>query len=177
MRIWIAPVAVLALAAGLTGLARGQSPIPGAAVAKDVPNAGELPDPAITYKVLFDAAKAAPKPDQVNPMLEAVARYVNTLDQWGVPADHRKIAIIFHQGAGQVILNNSAYKERTGSDNPNIALLENLRKAGVELHVCGQGLLANKVEPGMMVPGVKVDLWALTSIVNFQSRGDAFIGN
>jgi intracellular sulfur oxidation DsrE/DsrF family protein len=173
--------ATVALFAATVGLAFAQSdkpmPVPGSGVAKDVANAGELPDGNTTYKVLFDAAKAAPKPDQANAMLDAVARYVNTLDKWGVSAGHRKVAVIVHQGAGQIILKSDVYKERTGSENPNVALIQALQKAGVEFHVCGQGLLANKVQPDMVLPGVQIDLWALVSIVNFQNRGYAFIGN
>ena len=177
----IAPAAILTLALGLTGsvFAQDQKPlaVPGTAVAKEVPNAGELPDPSLTYKVLFDVSKAAPKIDQVNPMLEGLARYVNTLDKWGVPADHRKIAAIFHQGGVQAILTNEAFKERNGHDNPNIALIQALKKAGVEFHLCGQGMLANKIDPKMVLPEVQVDLWAAVTIVNFETRGYVRLGN
>lgn len=181
MNAWITSAAAFAMSLVVAGSAFGQTEkpllIPGSGVAKEVPNAKQLPDPDVTYKVLFDVSKAAPKPDQVNPILEALARYTNTLDKWGVPADHRKLAVIFHQGGGQVVLKNDAYKERTGHDNPNIALIQNLKKAGVEFHVCGQGLEANKIKPNMVLPEVEVDLWALVSIVNFQMQGYARIGN
>ncbi len=177
----IAPAAILTLLIGFTGSAFAQDAkplaVPGAAVAKEVPNAQELPDPNLTYKVLFDVSKAAPKMDQVNPMLEGLARYVNTLDKWGVPADHRKLAVIFHQAGVQVILTNEAYKERNGHDNPNIPLIQALKKAGVEFHLCGQGMLANKIDPKMVLPEVQVDLWALVTIVNFETRGYMRIGN
>ncbi len=158
MYAWITPAALVALSIGLASptFAASEKPlaVPGAAVAKEVPNAKELPDPNMTYKVLFDVSKAATKPDQVNPTLDALARYLNTLDKWGVPPEHRKLAVIFHQTGVQSILNNEVYKERTGKDNPNAALIQNLKKAGVELHVCGQGLLANKIEPNMLLPGI-----------------------
>ena len=171
--------AILAALAGLAGSAFAQKPlaVPGSGVAKDVPNAKELPDPNMTYKVLFDVSKAAPKVDQVNPTLEALARYLNTLDKWGVPAEHRKLAVIFHQGGAEIILTNEAYKERTGHDNPNVALIQALKKAGVEFHACGQGVLANKFERKMILPEIDVDLWALVSIVNFEMQGYARIGN
>ena len=51
----------------------------------------------MTYKVVFSVATAAKKPDEVNPTLEAMARYVNTLAKNGVAADHRRIAAVFHQ--------------------------------------------------------------------------------
>jgi len=180
MYTWITPAAIV-VSIGLAGSTFAQSekplPVPGSGVAKEVPNAKELPDPNLTYKVLFDVSKAAPKPDQVSPVLDLLARYLNTLDKWNVPAEHRKLAVIFHQTGVQAILNNDVYKEKTGHDNPNIALIQNLKKAGVEFHVCGQGLLANKIGPNMILPGIETDLWALVSIVNFQTRGYTRIGN
>ncbi len=171
----------LTLSVALAASAFAQSSRPpavaGYGAVKDVPNANELPDPNMTYKVLFDVSKAAPKIDDVNPVLDALARYLNTLDKWGVPPEHRKLAVIFHQGGDLLILKNDAYKARTGHDNPNIALIQKLEKAGVEFHACGQGVLANKIDPKTILPEVQVDLWALVSIVNFEMRGYARIGN
>ena len=181
MHAWITPTAILALSIGMASptFAQSEKPlaVPGAGVARDVPNAKELPDPNRTYKVLFDVSKAAPKPEQVVPILEGLARYLNTLDKWGVPPEHRKLAVIFHQTGIQAIMNNDTYKERTGKDNPNAALLEKLQKAGVELHACGQGMLANKLQPSMLLPGVQVDLWALVTTVNLELEGYARVGN
>ncbi len=64
-------------------------PIPNGPVAKDVPGAKEMPDPNVTYKVVFDIPSAASKIDEVNPGLETVVRYLNTLAKTGVPAEHR----------------------------------------------------------------------------------------
>ena len=92
--VYTAAILIVAIACG-SGM-RAQSsqalPVPGIDPARDVPGAKELPDPKTEYKVLFDAAAAPAKPSDVNPMLQTVARYVNTLAQRGVPADHRKIA-------------------------------------------------------------------------------------
>src|SRR5579862_4052590 len=117
---------VLTVWMGFAGGMPGQTlAIPGGDVAKDVPGAKELPDPAMTYKVVFDIAKAAPKVEDVNPALNMVVRYVNTLAKNGVPADHRKIAVVFHQGGTEVVLNNEAFQARNqGRDNPNIALIQ-----------------------------------------------------
>lgn len=151
-------------------------PIPDGQVAKVPPGgAKELPDPNMTYKVVFDVATAAPKMDQVNPMLEGVTRFVNTLAEYGVPADHRMIAVVFHQGGTDVVLNNEAYKALHGHDNPNIALIQKMKKAGVDFRVCGQALLARKIDPKTVQPEIEVDLWALTTIVNLEMRGYAHI--
>ena len=152
-------------------------PVPGVDPARDVPGAKLLPDPKTTYKVLFDMAGAAAKPTDVNATLLTSARYVNTLAKAGVASDHRKIAVIIHQGATPSILKNDAFKARNGGqDNPNIAMIQALTKAGVEFHVCGQAVLGAKIDPADIQPEIQLDLWALTTIVDFQQRGYVKIG-
>jgi intracellular sulfur oxidation DsrE/DsrF family protein len=173
--------AVLAALIGLSGSVFAQSdqtlPIPGGEVAKDLPGAKELPDPNMMYKVVFDIATAAPKVDDVNPGLTAVVRYVNTLAKNGVPADHRKIAVVFHRGGTDIVMNNETFKARNqGRDNPNIALIQSMNKAGVDFRVCGQAVLARKIDPKTVMPEIEVDLWALTTLVNLQLRGYVHVG-
>src|SRR5437868_4919778 len=136
-RSWIAGTALWAVSIALSGAALAQSqqnlPIPGGDVAKDVRGAKELPDPNLTYKVVFDVASAAPKPGDLNPGLTGVVRYLNTLAKNGVSPDHRKIAVVLHRDATEIILNNEAFKARNhGQDNPNVALIQTMKKAGVD---------------------------------------------
>ena len=163
-----------------SGQARAQSVgtllIPGEAVARDVAGAHEMPDPNVEFKVLFDVKLVAPEGTAVNPMLQTTARYLNTLAKAGVPADHRKIAVIFHQGGTDIIMNNEAYNARHGQDNPNVALIQALKKAGVEFHVCGQAVLGREIDPKTIMPEIQVDLWALTTIINFELKGYVRIG-
>jgi intracellular sulfur oxidation DsrE/DsrF family protein len=152
-------------------------PVPDAPVAKDIAGAKELPDPNMTYKVVFDIAKGADKIDEVNPTLTAIARFVNTLAKNGVPADHRKIAVVMHQGGTPIVLNNDAFRARyDGHDNPNIPLIRELAKAGVDFRVCGQAVLANKIDPKTIQPEIELDLWALTTLVNLEMRGYVRVG-
>ena len=117
------------------------------------------------------------KPDEIHPTLKTIALYLNTLAHNGVPANHRHIAAVFHQGGGDAVLANDVYKARhDGMDNPNIAMLRELKQAGVDMRVCGQGLLGKKLEPSQVLPGVQVDLWAMTTMVNLQLRGYVRIG-
>jgi intracellular sulfur oxidation DsrE/DsrF family protein len=151
-------------------------PIAGQAPAKDIPGAKELPDPKMDYKVVFSVAANA-KDDEVHPTLKTIALYLNTLAHNGVPANHRHIVAVFHQGGGDAILTNAVYKARHKDvDNPNVAMLEQLKQAGVELRVCGQGLLGKKLDASQVLPGVQVDLWAMTTMVNLQLRGYARVG-
>jgi intracellular sulfur oxidation DsrE/DsrF family protein len=179
-RVWMGSVALIFLA-GFCVSARAQSeqtlPIPGGQVATDIPGAKELPDPNMTYKVVFDVATAAPTMDQVNPGLTVVVRYLNTLAKNGVAADHRKIAVVLHQKSTEIILNNEAFRARNdGHDNPNITLIQKMKKAGVDFRVCGQSVLANRIDPKTIMPEIELDLWALTTLVDLQLRGYVHVG-
>ena len=182
MKLTVVAAAALAvgLVAGSAGMAWSKAnptlPVPSVDAAKDIPNAHELPDPNTTYKLVFSVAQAAKNPDEVNPTLQAIARLVNTLAKNGVSADHRRIAAVFHQGGGEIVMKNDAYRARFGRDNPNIALIHELKQAGVDLRVCGQGLLGRKIDQSQVLPDIQVDLWALTTMVNLQMRGYARIG-
>lgn len=162
-----------------TSVQAGQSgsalPIPGVEPAREVPGAHERPDPSVTYKVVFDLA-APMKADEPYAGLQAVARYVNTLAKAGVPTDHRRIAIVFHQGSTDIVMNSDAFKARYQRDNPNLAMIRALKSAGVDLHVCGQAVLARKIEPSTIQPEIQLDLWALTTLINLQQRGYVRVG-
>ena len=173
-RFWMLALALFFVTT-LSGRALAQSaqklPIPDGPVAQEIPGAKELPGPKMDYKVVFDIAKAAPKPDQVNPGLTGVVRYLNTLAANGVPANHRKIAVVFHQDGTDVVMDNDAFKARYGHDNPNIALIHQMKEAGVDFRVCGQAVLAHKIDPQTINRDIELDLWALTTLVNLQLRG------
>jgi len=153
-------------------------PVPAAPVARDVPGAKELPDKTLTYKILFDVEKGADKPGDINPMLLTAGRFINTLHTYGVPPDRQKIVAVFHGDATDIILNNDAYKVRSnGQDNPNVAIIQSLKKAGVDFRVCGQAVMARKIDPKTIQPEIELDLWALTTITTLEMRGWVRVGS
>ena len=173
---------ILVLASGSFGPARADSAgpplVPGYEAAKDLPGARELPDPKVDYKVVFADGQDAKNPGDVNPMLPTIATYVNTLGKYGVPAEHRHLVIMFHQRTPDIdiVMTNEAYKERYKRDNPNIALIHALKQAGVDIRVCGQGLIGRKIESSQVNPDVQIDLWAMTTLVNLQLKGYVRVG-
>ncbi|HLJ23410.1 MAG TPA: DsrE family protein [Candidatus Acidoferrales bacterium] len=147
-------------------------PIAGVDAAIDFPNEHEMPDPSLTYKIVFDIGKTVSKPDEVNAGLIAIARYYNTLAKGGVPADHRKFVVVFHQEGTDLALTNAAFKAlKDGHDNPNITLIHNMKQAGVDFRVCGQGVLGRKYDMATIQPDVQIDQWAMTTITTLQLRG------
>ena len=152
-------------------------PVPNFEPARDVPGAHQLPDPTVTHKVVIDITTAASEINDINSRLVRAARYVNTLAKYGVPAEQRKVAVVLHQGATEIILNNETFKARNdGHDNPNIALIQNLTAAGVKFHVCGQAVLGRNIDPDTIMPEIQLDLWALTTLINLQLDGYVLVG-
>jgi intracellular sulfur oxidation DsrE/DsrF family protein len=173
---WIGAVAVFAILLAHQGPARAQSsqalPIPSVDAATDFPNEHEMPDPSLTYKIVFDIGKGAAKVDDVNPGLTAISRYFNTLAKGGVPADHRKFVVVFHQEGTDIALNNAAFKAvKDGHDNPNIALIHSMKQAGIDFRVCGQGVIGRKIDMASINPEIQIDQWAMTTITTLQLRG------
>jgi len=155
--------------------------VPGYPVARDVPGAHELPDPKLDYKIAWGIGQGAKDmTTEVNPGLETLARYVNTLAKWGVPKEKRHIIVMFHQRSADfdIVLSNEAFKAKyQGKDNPNIPLITALKKAGVEFRSCGQAVVGRKIEAKDVNPDIQVDLWAMTTFFNLQMKGFARAGN
>ena len=173
-KLTLATIALLFAA----GLANGQDlPVPGVDPTRDVPGAAMLPDPEATHKVVIDIVQGAENIDDVNPMLNATARYVNTLARHGVPAENRQIAVVLHQGSTEIVLQNEAFKARNdGHDNPNIEMIRTLSEAGVRFHVCGQGVTGREIDPATILPEIQLDHWALTTLIDLQSQGYVLVG-
>ncbi|MBT5030661.1 MAG: DsrE family protein [Proteobacteria bacterium] len=152
-------------------------PVPNVGVELEVPGAVGMPNPDLNYKVVFDIVAAASQADEVNPGLIGVGQFLNTLAKQGVPAEHRQIAIVLHRDATEVILNNEAHQARNdGHDNPNLKLLQDLKKAGVDIRQCGQAVVIKKIDPSNIVPEVQLDYWALTTLLEFQLDGYVKVG-
>jgi intracellular sulfur oxidation DsrE/DsrF family protein len=107
-----------------------------------------------------------------------MATYLNTLGKYGVPPENRNlIAIIHHRTEGfDIVMTNEAYKKRYGRDNPNIEIIHKLKQAGVDIRLCGQGLIGREIDAKDVNPDIRIDLWALTSIVNLELDGYVHIG-
>ena len=141
-----------------------------------VPGAAERPDPNLRYRVLFNITKAASPPDQLNPSLEKVARFVNLLGADKVRPSPGDIVVIIHGPATPLILQNAPYAARMKvAENPNVMLIAALRNAGVSVHVCSQAMIANKITSDQVTSGVVIDASALTTLANLQLRGFALI--
>ena len=115
-------------------------------------------------------------PQQLNSAIEKLARYVNIYAGAGAQPAKPRITVVLHGKATLVALNARAYGRRFEVEgNPNLKLMGELRKAGVEFLVCGQSLISKKGTPEQVAEGVEVAVSALTALVNLQSSGYAYV--
>lgn len=174
------------IAAGLiAGVALAQAPVradvallpplvPGYGEVIPVENAGERPDPNVDYRIVLNATKGGGD-DAVVPFLDKAAKVANLLAQSGVPAAHRHVVVILQAAATPAVLNAEGLKARGKTRNPNADLIAKLGAAGVSVRVCGQALAGAKIARSEVLPGIQVDLSALTTVSALQLKGYALL--
>lgn len=137
------------------------------------PDAAELPRKGV--RIVFDVTSES-KPGEVVKGLESVARYLNLNAQAGNSPSDIRLALVVHGGATKAALTDSGYAAATGgATNPNLALVRELKKHGVEVFVCGQSLARNKLSLADVAPEFKVAASAMTVNVNKQQVGFAYV--
>jgi intracellular sulfur oxidation DsrE/DsrF family protein len=165
--MWISLPLIVALAAAVTD---GQLPsgstgwtyplVPGHGGVVSLPRAAEQPRNGA--KAVFDITAEA-KPSAVNKGLEQVARLLNLYGAAGLTARDVHIATVLHGEADKAVLSDAAYAARFKvAANPNLPLIRVLKKAGVEVFVCGQslhelGFKAEEVAEEVPVAGLRND--------------------
>jgi len=82
-----------------------------------------------------------------------------------------KVALVMHGKAAKDALSNTAYKKQFGIDNPNAALITALRKADVDIFVCGQSYKSRNLPIKGISKDVKLSLSALTALIEYQENG------
>lgn len=139
-----------------------------------LPKAALQPDRNTTYKIVFNLTHAAQADSAVNPGLEHVARALNAFASAGVPLDHLKFAVVIHGAATPMVMDNAAYRKKTGAANPDLALMQKLRAAGVKIYVCGQAVADFHIAYADVAPQVSVSLSALTDLAILEREGYAY---
>lgn len=132
-------------------------------------------DPDQVYKVVFDIHNSPEDPSRINPMIETLARFLNMHAAAGVPLKNLQVAGVIHNRASKDAMNNAAYREKFGVDNPNIPLMEALAAAGAEFYMCGQSIYARGVDPERMASPVKTALSAMTVLISLTDDGYTLI--
>ena len=139
----------------------------------EIPYAAEKPDPSLDYNIVIEIERASDTPDSTNWALYTVARLINLHVMGGVPKEKLHVVLAIHGAAAFSVMNNDTYKAKYGVDNPTLKLFRELQQAGVKMFVCGQSLIARKIDRYKMVPEVKVASSMLTVMTTYQLKGYA----
>jgi len=140
-----------------------------------IPGAAVPPDRTHRYLAVFDATRRAEKPTELIPAVNMAGSELNAFRVAGVAPDHVKFVVVFHGSALDGILDEAHYRAKFGVPNPNLPALEQFRKAGVELFVCGQNLAFEHIDPATLAPSVTVASDALIVLMTYQNRGYALL--
>jgi len=137
----------------------------------EIENADLQLEKNIEYKVIFDVYTDDAKKGNTNPLIATVARFLNMHGKQGVPLENMKLVVILHGSATKSALNSNGFNNHYKADNPNLNLLNELKKAGVTIYVCGQSYLAYGYKFEEKSDNVKMSLSALTALVHYQNKG------
>ena len=136
-----------------------------------IPEATEVPDPNGEFKIIIDLVSASEDPNQINRMLDNVARMMNLHGLGGVPPDNLHVKVAIHGGAIFSVLNDAYYEKLYGVKNPNLPVYEALKNAGVEFYVCGQSLIARNMKTTDVWQGTEIALSMLTTLTKYVPQG------
>lgn len=140
-----------------------------------LPRPKAVEQPRAGAKVVFDATADA-KPTEINKALDRVARLLNLYGAAGLKAQDVKATLVLHGEATKSVLSDAAYKTRFQSEqNPNLPLIRELQKAGVEVLVCGQALNYKGFPDGEVADGIPIAAAALTVVINKQTDGYSYV--
>jgi len=161
------------------GVAQAEEPAPPPLIAgfgKSAPveNPGEPPDPTLDYKIVMDAVEGGEE-GAAPPTFERVARLINMLAQSGVPADHRHIVVMLYGPATEAVLTEEGRKAHKLGPSSSAEAIAKLIAAGVSIRVCGQAVAKWGIARSEILPGVQVDLSAMTTLATLQLKGYAFL--
>ena len=140
-----------------------------------LPQAAYQPDAKATYKVVFGLTMASAKPGEISPALQRVARTVNLYVNAGVPLKHLHFVAVASGAATAIALDDVHYQKQYGTPNPNLPVIEQLRKAGVDIAVCGQAVAEHDYQYDWIDKRVTLALSALTTITELQQKGYALM--
>lgn len=140
-----------------------------------ISNVDEVPDPTIEYKIVINATGHSKDSSKVNWVIYNIGRYFNLHVAAGIPKENIEIVVAVHAWAFDSFLKNEAYRSEFEIDNPNLAIISELKNAGVRFLVCGQTLANSGYSKELLVPEAVLTLTAQTTLTSYQMKGYALL--
>ncbi|WP_323756348.1 DsrE family protein [Roseivirga sp.] len=129
----------------------------------------------LEYKIAIDVTDKVYDSTQVMSTLNEVARTYNLNIANGVPKKKLKVAVVIHGSAIQGILNDEAYQAKFGVPNPNIAVIKEMKKEGIEFYVCAQVLAFRQVPEENVMKDIDLAISAKTALITLDQMGYTYM--
>jgi intracellular sulfur oxidation DsrE/DsrF family protein len=178
----LAPVAVLvavlvvASPAHAASWAKPVAPVvPGADGYVAIPGAAIMPQKTRVYRAIYDATRFADTPTGLVPALNMAGSELNVLGGAGIPVSNAKFVVVFHGPSVDGILDDAHYRAKYHFANPNLAVIRDMKRAGVKFFVCGQHLAFSNIDPATITKDVVVASDALIVLMTYQADGYALM--
>jgi intracellular sulfur oxidation DsrE/DsrF family protein len=139
----------------------------------DVPSAKVHADSTIEYKVVIEFRQANENPKEMHQLFEHIGRMYNLHIHDNVPQNKLHVAVVIFGPAATSVLNNEAYRAKFKTDNPNLKVFEQFKKAGIETIVCGQSIMLHGIDPATVSSDVKIASSRFTAVSTLQMKGYA----
>lgn len=136
-----------------------------------VKNPDLLLDKNKEYKVIFDVYTDEKSHKKLNGSINTVARFLNMHADTKIKPENLHIAVVLHGAATKNSLSDKAYQRKFKIPNPNSELIKKLKKANVDIFVCGQSFIHSNYTKSDLSKNVKLSLSALTALIEYQSNG------
>ena len=137
-----------------------------------VTNVSETPDPNMDYKLLFDFVENNPDSTshEVSYGLTEIARRLNLHAAGGIPVKRIMPVVVIHSAALNTVKSNAAYQKKYKKDNPNVQLIEQMKKLGVKFIVCGQSMAFTETKKEDLLSGIEISVSAQTALSMYQLK-------
>ena len=143
-----------------------------------VPFETEKPDTSKHYKFVIELGDKLEDKTEVAEMLDYAARMYNLHRYAGVPKENMELAIVIYSSSTPIVMANPTYRKRFDKENPNsamvnpnIPLLDELLKNGIQVFVCGQSMMKQKLLPENIYPGVRRAMSRFTATTDLIEKG------
>ncbi|MBP2167836.1 intracellular sulfur oxidation DsrE/DsrF family protein [Erwinia toletana] len=133
------------------------------------------PDASMSNKIVFQITKSEGSMKEANLGLERVARVVNLYVASGVPAEQLKFVVSVTGDATPAMLSNAQFSKIYGFDNPNLKLIDELKKSGVVVSVCDQSVAFHHYQFDWIDRSVVHALSSPTTVSTLENQGYAFL--
>jgi intracellular sulfur oxidation DsrE/DsrF family protein len=173
MKTFVAFIFSLSVVTVANGQDRLNPVIQGFGSLYDVPFARVKADSTMEYKIVIEFRAPSENTKDMHQFFEHIGRMYNLHIHDNVPQNKLHVAVVIFGPAAYTVLDNDAYKKKYKTDNPNLKVFEEFKKAGIKTIVCGQSVMIHNIDPKTVSPNVEIASSRFVAVSTMQMKGYA----